>query len=218
MLRTENMDHWVDSYVRNGLNSEEMAAFETAMLDSPELQQQLEAALAIQRALLLESGLDTEPAASRDADNHWHGMAMAAAVVLAVFSTTMYWKTSNHNAMLRSELAALRQPRGVALTVPVDIMRSAGTDIPDVIIQKPGGDALLVLDVELSQAMAGAGQVHLVLRNQQDAALFSFAGTPTEHGRLSVAFNPDALPVGQVWLEMSAHQGQAVDRRLLEFR
>jgi len=221
MRSTEEMAGLVDSYVRDELSPEEMAEFETAMLDSPELQTQVDTALAIQRALQLEQEFDQWPASAstrEHARNHWQGLAIAAGVVLAVFSTTMYWKVSNDNASLRSELGSLRQPKGVVLTVPVDIMRSAGGQTPDVIVQKPKGNALVVLDIELSPAMGAAGKIHLVLRDLHRAVLFTLEGSRAEDGRLRVAFNADTLPYGQVWLEMSAARDGAVDRRLLEFR
>lgn len=211
----------IDRYLRDELVAEEEVAFETALLESPDLQLQLETAMAIQQAILLADEIDstvvTDALPAMDARNNWQPLALAASVTLALFSTTMYWKLSNETGLLHSEIDALNQPRTSVLTVPVDIMRSADQQTPDVIIRKPGADALLVLDIELSQAVAGAGQLQLVLRDTDNTELFSWAATSAENGRLNVAFSSGALPLGQVWLEISDAHGGVVDRRLLEF-
>ncbi len=151
MLKPEQKSDWVDRYLRNGLTTDEEAVFETALLDSPDLQLQLETALGIRQAVLLQAAAGaTEkayPPPTLDARNHWQPLALAASVVLAVFSTTMYWQVSNKAGMLQSEITAMSQPRTSVLTVPVDIMRSADSQTPDVMVQKPEGNALLVLDV-----------------------------------------------------------------------
>ena len=76
----------------------------------------------------------------------------------------------------------------------------------------------MILDIELSRALAGAGQVNLVLRNLQDEELFSWESANITGGRLSTAFQASSLPAGKVWLELSDTAGKTVDSRLLEFR
>ncbi len=129
----------------------------------------------------------------------------------------MYWKVSNEAGMLRSEIGALHQPRTAVLTVPVDIMRSADTQTPDVIIQKPEGNSLLVLDVELSPAVIALGRARMTLRDTQAAELLAWDSGPFEAGRVTAAFDSHNLPDGKVWLEMSDARGRLLDRRLLEF-
>jgi len=126
--------------------------------------------------------------------------------------------THNEKVTLLTHLADLSQPSGTVLSVPVDIMRSLGDQVPDVIIKKPEGQAVLILDIELSRALVGAGQVNLVLRNLQNEALFTWESTNIARGRLSTAFQVSSLPEGKVWLEMSDVTGETVDSRLLEFR
>ena len=46
---------WVDRYVRDELSVEEIAAFELALLDSPEMQKELETTLALRQLLLFET-------------------------------------------------------------------------------------------------------------------------------------------------------------------
>lgn len=50
---------------------------------------------------------------------------------------------------LQRQLDLLNQPRSQVLTVPVNIMRSAHGQVPDVIVQKPAGRAAILLDIEL---------------------------------------------------------------------
>jgi hypothetical protein len=47
---------WIDRYVRDELSVEEIAAFEQALLDSLEMQQELETTLALRQLLLFEFG------------------------------------------------------------------------------------------------------------------------------------------------------------------
>jgi len=55
MHKPEQKSDWVDRYMRNGLTTEEEAVFETALLDSPDLQLQLETALGIRQAVIYGS-------------------------------------------------------------------------------------------------------------------------------------------------------------------
>jgi hypothetical protein len=267
MHKPEQISDWVDRYLRNGLTTDEEAVFEAALLDSPDLQLELETALGIRQAVLLQA---EEPKATRrpwlgkraklagpegscalfnaversrlppqagagkrdsllgaaekayppstlDARNHWQPLALAASVVLAVFSTTMYWQVSNKAGTLQSEITAMSQPRTSVLTVPVDIMRSADSQTPDVMVRKPEGNALLVLDVELSPAVAALGRVRMSLRDAQAVELLTWDSGRFDDGRVTVAFDARKLPDGKVWLEMSDGQGRVIDRRLLEF-
>lgn len=223
-----NNGKWADRYVRDELNPHNMAEFEAALLDSPELRQQLEVSLAARRALELEKELRAEgkpgertgvtAPPKRDIRNSLPGMAVAASLTLALFTTVMYWRADNEKITLVTQLADLSRPSGTVLSVPLDIMRSRGDQIPDVIIKRPEGQAVLVLDIELGRALVGAGPVNLVLRNLQNEELFSWESANTTGGRLSTAFQASSLPEGKVWLELSDTAGKAVDRRLLEFR
>jgi len=212
----------IDRYLRDELMADEEEAFEMELLESPEMQLQLETAMAIQRAILLTDEFDrannTQAPPVAAAGNHWPTWALAASVTLALFSTIMFWKLSTEAGALRSEIDALRQPRTTELIVPVDIMRSADQQTPDVVIQKPDADVLMVLDIELSGVAVRAGPLQLVLRDAQSAELFSWGASGSQNGRLSVAFNSSVMPRGRVWLEISGADAGVLDRRLLEFR
>lgn len=213
---------WIDRYLRNELTEDQEAEFETALLDSTELQQELESAMGVRQALLLDEEL---PAAvtAEEADGvmaggpRWQSLAMAASLVLAVFSTTMYWRVSNQAAGLESEIAALRQPNGNVLTVPVDIMRSSSERTPDVIVRKPEGSAMVLLDIEASQAVIGLDRVHVALREPEGEEVYSWTASPDSRGRIRSVLNAESLPTGKLWLEMGSGD-EVLDRRLLEFR
>ena len=218
MVKTEFNGNWVDRYLRNELNAEDEAAFETALFDSPELQQQLETALAIRQSFELDDRVNKQSVLQHSGRrSHWQPLALAASVVLAAFSTTMYWKVSNEVVGLQSEIKQLNQPRAGLLTVPVDIMRSAGSQTPDVIIQKPAVSSAVVLDIELSSAVDGLDSINAALVDDQGAELLSWESSRTPLGRSQVVFSSSQLPNGRVWLEMSDKQGKVLDRRLLEF-
>lgn len=213
---------WIDRYLRNELAADQEAEFETALLESAQLQQDLEAAMAIRQALILEDEL-RDPV-SDDARNEimaggsrWQSLALAASVILAVFSTTMYWRVSNQAAGLESRIAVLQNPRGTVVTVPVDIMRSSGSRAPDVIVRKPEGAALIVLDIEATQSVLGLDRVQLALRDGEGQRLFSWAASPDASGRIRSALDASSLPAGKLWLEMG-REDEVLDRRLLEFR
>ncbi|MDX1554661.1 MAG: hypothetical protein R3212_01410, partial [Xanthomonadales bacterium] len=145
----------VDRYVRDELAPEEMAAFETELLESPDLQEELETVLALRAGLQRESVQQPATAANdhvseaMDSRSGWQRLALAATVVLAVMSTVMWWQAGNEVADLERQLNLMSQPRGDVLTVAVPIMRSAGGQTPDVIVLKPRGQAAILLDIEL---------------------------------------------------------------------
>lgn len=222
MPKSRSTSDWVDSYVRDKLTPEEVAEFEQALLESEELQLELETALGIRQAVLLDDASDdslvTAPMPKWSARNSWQRLAVAACAVFAVFFAGMYLHVRNENGELRSTIARLEQPRGVALTVHLDIMRSADNQTPEVIIQKPEGDGLMVLDVELSPAFTGLNQVRFSLRTLDNVELTSWVSVNYGRNRLSAVFNASLLPDGQLWLVLSDPKGQTIERRLLEFR
>lgn len=212
---------WVDRYVRNELSEAEELEFETALLDSPELQDELEAALGLREAVRLEQ--ESEPSASDEmaeslkGRNNWQPFAMAASVLLAVFSTVMFWKTSNDAAGLRAQIEALGQPYDSVLTVPVRIMRSSGSETPDVIVRRPEGKALVVLEIEATSAVSGLDQVSLGWRDQDENLIQSWSAKVSAGNQIVTGVNAGDLPGGLVWLEISDAE-KVLDRRLIEFR
>ncbi len=212
---------WVDRYVRDDLNAEEEIAFEEKLLEDPELQQELKAALAIKETFKrtdLVTGDVVDPSVSTSTRNSWTPFAMAASVLLAVASTTLLWRANIETDGLRQQLEALQQPRTSVLNVPVDIMRSAGNGSPDVIIQKPGSQGVIVLDVELSSRFSQLDQINFELSKENGGQFLAWSSSPSPKGRASVVLNSESIPDGRVILTMNAPGSQLKETRLLEFR
>lgn len=211
---------YIDRYLRNDLSADEEAAFETALLDSPDLQDDLEAAMAVCQVLHLEeeseSSVNEEPLDYLQRKNNWQPFAMAASVLLAVFSTVMFWKISNDSAGLQRQIDALNQPHADVSTVSLDIMRSSG-DTPGVVIQKPAANALVLLDIELGPKGQQKDSILMTMRDESHAEILHWTSTVRGQRRVSMAITSDQLPDGQVWLEMSDSQGEIFERRLIEF-
>jgi hypothetical protein len=138
--------------------------------------------------------------------------------ILAVFSTVMFWKVSNDSAQLQRQLVSLSQPRTQVLTVPVNIMRSAGQHTPDVIIQKPTGHSAILLDIELGSRARELDRLAFALVDETGNSISDWIDAPTPDGRASVVLNSEQLPASRLWLQISSINGQALERRLLEFR
>lgn len=212
--------NYLDRYLRNELSAEEEAELETVLLDSPELQDELEAAMALREALRLDEEAKSfdneEPANLLEGRNNWQTLALAASVLLAVFSTTMFWKVSNESAALQQQIDTMGQPFSDVLTVSVDIMRSGG-NVPDVVVQKPRSNALLLLEIELNPRGQQLDEIRMTLRDESRSELLAW--TSAVHGQdyVTVAIPSRQVPDGRVWLEMSESNGEVFDRRLLEF-
>lgn len=213
---------WIDRYLRNELSEAETESFETALLESSELQDELETAIALQQALMHDSEpvpeqISTEPG-PLEARGNWQPLAMAASLVLAVSSTVLFWKAHNETQNLQHQLEELGRPVSGIVRAPIDIMRSSGQDVPDVIIQKPGPGKLLEFDIQLSPSLAGEESLIMRLLDSEGSEQLSWPIDTDGSGRVSVILRPAMLPDGLSRLEMSDTQGQFSDTRLLEFR
>lgn len=218
---TQFDETFVDRYIRDELSAEELAAFEEALLEDPELQLHVETALGIRQVLSQAQALG-DSAAPRPGRgrtrNQWAPLAMAASVLLALVSATLLWRTSLESNELKAQIEALKQPRTSVLQVPVDIMRSSGNVTPDVIIQKPAGHGLVVLDIELPPEFQNAPLIHFELRRDEAPPIVSWSARPGQDGRSSVALNAEAIPLGLIHLYISDEAGELRESRLLEFR
>lgn len=219
MPKSQFDDIFVDRYLRDELSAEEQAAFEEALLEDPELQSRVETALGIREVLSQAQALGALAAPRHGKSrNQWAPLAMAASVLLAVVSATLLWRTNLESNELQAQIEALQQPRTSVLRVPVDIMRSSGNATPDVVIQKPASNGLVVLDIELSPDLQNVPLVHFELRQGESAPIMRWSSRPGPNGRSSVAINAEALPPGLVHLYMSDEAGELRESRLLEFR
>ena len=220
MFNTEYTNAWIDRYLRNELTAEDEARFENALLESRQLQDDLESALAVRRVLRLEARSQEakEDPAATGARFPWFTMALCASLILAVLSGVMYWNVSHEVANLRSDVEGLGEPHANALIVPLDIMRSAGQDLPEAIIHKPADGTFVTLDIELSETAVAANAIHLLFRDERGAELAAWHHGAIENGRVRASFDAKHLPEGRVWLEVTDTNDRVLDRRLLEFR
>jgi len=221
MIEQSKYSDWVDRYVRDELSDEDVIVFEEQLMEDIELQNQLEAVLVIKEALKLDRGLATGPTEwteAKPARNQWSTMAMAASVLLAVVSTTFYWKTSVEAGHLQEQLSALKAPRTAVLNVPVDIMRSVGGDTPDIIVQKPAGQGAIILDIELSSRFHVLETINFQLQANDSSEVLSWTASPSSSGRASVVLNSELVPAGLVYLQISDPASELHESRLLEFR
>ncbi|MNC85823.1 hypothetical protein D3C83_14370 [compost metagenome] len=179
---------------------------------------EVEAALGLREALRQSQGgaVIAEIPPGRAA-NQWTPWALAASVLLAVTTTMVAWRGSVENGRLARELDAFQAPSTSVLTVPVDIMRSAGSVTPDVIIQKPA-QGLIVLDIEVSPAVAEMSTIDFELLSDAGEPLQRWTSTVDRNRRSMVAFRSNTLPEGRMILKMSGPQGQPSDTRLIELR
>lgn len=247
MVNTEYTNAWIDRYLRNELTAEDETRFETALLESPQLQADLEAAMALRHLLVVEEDAMTRNAGAgsesgafvgtvvgplsgpEESDTEtdagatmistpWMPMALTGSLILVVLSGVMYWNVSHEMATLRTGIETLSHTHGPEIVVPLDIMRSAGMDIPEAIIHKPENGSFIVLDIELTDAAIAADRLHMALTDTAGDELAAWVAERDADGRSRASFDPEFLPTGVVWLEMRDNAGGLMDRRLLEFR
>jgi hypothetical protein len=223
---TENsaMSVRVDRYVRGKLDDGETRAFETELLESPELQDALEVALGLQSAVARERRQGSAQIIHLQAAGRTVGTpprrqpqwALAASIVIAAGAAGLLWRSGVENAQLNSRILELTRPVETVLTVPLDVMRSAGAHAADVRIRKPAGAAVLILDVEVPAQMADASPLNVELRKDQGAELLRWSARPNASGRIQFALRTDQLPDGRLVLHMSNPVSGDADSRSIE--
>ncbi len=210
-----------DRYVRNKLSPSAVEEYEVRMLESPELQKELEEALLLQRALESDeqvTGLTRTERSELSRYSHWKSVALAASFFLAVISLVLFLDSRGTTNALRRQLDELTQPRTQVLHVPVPIMRSANSTIPDVIVQLPDGYSIIMLDIELGTKSRTAPTLTFILNNDDRAPVLTWTAKPKTDGKSTVALNSEQISAGQSWLIISSAAGEELERRLLEFR
>lgn len=215
MAEYEITEEWVDRYLRDELDDEERDAFELELMNSPELSKALTAAMGLQQALELgeEHLPDSDPGdvSPLGPSRGWRTFAMAASLLLAVFSTTMYWRTSN-------EVSVLRAPVGQVLTVPVEVMRSGSETEAPRAVAIPNEADLVLFDIEIPADHADEAVLDMRLSAQDGEEILSWQSSPLPIGNHNVAVRASQLPRGQAVLEARNPDGELIYRRLLEFR
>lgn len=213
-----------DMYVRDMLPADQEAEFELRMLESPELQQHVETALAIQQSLRLDQA-HQEPGHDNDDEpeimetgSGWKNWALAASVLLAVVSILLLAKSNVESEQLRLRVAELSQPQTLVLHVPVDIMRSFDAGTADVIVQKPPTGAAIQLDIELGQESRNQPLLGFSLLDATDTPIVTWQASPSADGRATALIRSEQTPTGLLQLTISNADGVVLDRRLIEFR
>ncbi|MBT8059015.1 MAG: hypothetical protein KJO33_05430 [Gammaproteobacteria bacterium] len=218
MARPKAGQAWVDRYLRDEMTASEIAAFEQALMDSPSMQQELETAMALREMLKHDA-----PSGQQASGSFLTGLrrpiptGIAAAIALAVFSTLMYWKTSQEAAGLQEELARLNQPLSGILTVPVALMRSDGGRTPDVVVSRPAAGHGVLLDIELAPGSRGRGELAFSLSRADGEFILAWRGSPAADGKSRALIRSEQIPTGRLWLDIASSEGETLERRLLEF-
>lgn len=212
-----------DLYVCDMLPADEEAALELRMLESPELQEHVQTALAIQQSVKLdqechETGREDMGAGHIETGGGWRNWALAASVLLSVVATLMLAKFNVESEQLRLRIAELSQPQTSVLNVPVNIMRSSGAGTADVIVQKPPAGAAIQLDIELDAQSQNQAPLGFSLLDDTDTLIISWQASPSTDGRATALIRSEQIPTGLLQLTISSADGDVLDRRLLEFR
>jgi len=209
-------------YVRNKLLPAEVEEYEQRMLDSPELQDELEEVLLLQQALqfgktesvkLQDSA--TWKTGGRPARIQW---ALAASVTILLASAYLLVSSWSEKSVLINQVASLSKPRPDVLVATVKIMRTAGNSVPDSIIQLPDKKTTVMLEIELGSRSRGARSLLFSFESENAPGNLSWVGSPDKGGLTTVAINSEQIPLGLVWLIVSATDGAVLERRLLEFK
>ncbi len=213
-----------DRYVRGDLEPSAIADFEAELLESPELQDAVELALGLK--LLVGSGhrqAVPNPVArleqrkpSFQGEVQWYRWGLAATILLTVATTQLYWRADNRNEELQKVVDQLNQPVGKVFAVPLDIMRSARSESPDVIIRKPAQDSVMILDIELQPDMARSSLIRLTISSISGEVIHSLDTAPAANGRVQIALNTAAISSGQYHLEIDSDIANRVDQRMFE--
>ncbi len=220
--RTKNQER-VDQYLRGKLSTPDVEAFELELMDSIDLQQELETTLALRGAMAFDA--KRQPASNvaellpeSSGPSAWRRLAMAAAIALAVLSTLMWWKTGSDLVDLEGRMEALAAPLGEVLAVPVPVMRSSGGQTPDVMVQKPEGRTAILLDIELGLAARERNSLEFALVDPQGETVLSWQSAPNASGHATAVVSSEQVPASRLWLQISDATGDELERRLLEFR
>lgn len=211
-----------DRYVRNKLTPSEAEEYELQMVDSPGLQDELEEAQMLQKALRLgeteSQNLEDSAAAETKNGPSWTQWALAASIALLLGSAWIHVFSWSETNALRNQVATLSKPRSEVLFATVKIMRSAGNSVPDSIIQLPDQNSTVMLEIELGSRSRGAQSLLFSFESENTPTDLSWVGSPDTRGLTTVAINSEQIPLGLVWLVVSTSDGEVLERRLLEFK
>jgi hypothetical protein len=206
-------------YVRNKLSPARVEEYELRLLESPELQDELEEALMLQQALKLDESRSAENKHSETAKRpnrmHW---ALAASIALMLVSAYFHLTARNESNLLKDQVAALSEPRSEVLFATVKIMRSSSNSVPESIIQLSDQNSTVLLEIELGGRSRTAHALLFSFESENEPGNLTWTGSPDTRGLATVAIYSEQIPLGLVWLVVSSTDGEVLERRLLEFK
>lgn len=207
---------WVDRYVLNALSEEEATEFEAALFDSEALRRDVEAALSLQSILSIDETSNAEAQSVTARIPHrvqsWQPLALAASLLVGVVGIAMWFTSSSEVTNLRGQISKLNQASSEIVIKRIDVTRSssAASGTP---VLKPAGDALLVLDVELSSRTKGLDRVQVGLVDETGITLSSWSGDTTNRDRVSLGIRSGQLRGGSLSIEFRQSDGELLEER-----
>lgn len=211
-----------DRYVRNKLSVAEIEDYELRLLESPELQDELEESLMLQQALRLSASRPDEGKQigvdQTGKQSNWMQWALAASIALMFVSSYFHLTTWKESIFLKDRVVALSEPRSEVLFATVKIMRSASNAVPDSIIQLSDHSAMVLLEIELGSQSRNAQTLLFSFESENEPTNVTWTGSPDANGLTTVAINSEQIPLGLVWLVVSSKDGEVLERRSLEFK
>lgn len=206
---------WVERYVLNQLSEDDEMAFEEALFGSEDLRRDVEAALALQSVLTLDERMGEEPSSGSGEVARlppaWQPLATAASLLAGALGLVMWYSSSLELASLRGQISELNRTPQEVVIKRIDLTRSSGpgSGTP---VRKPAGDALLVLDIELSPGTIERERVRVDLINDGGQVIASWSGDTMSRDRVSMGVRSGHLPDnGALSLEFRSPGGELLE-------
>ncbi len=216
----------IHRYLRDELTEQEASAFEVAVLESPELQDELEAAMAVQHSFKMAEakgvevsgqpakGGNLQVSADKKRTMSLPQWSLAASVVIAAASLLFFWQARQQIGELEHSIASQNLARpGAGLTLPV--MRAGSTQA--FVVQRPASGSIVNLGVEVAANSAQTPLQLAFMTVAEQQVLYRWNGIPDAENTVSKAIDARFFPVGRVWLVIRDADGELLERRLLEF-
>ncbi len=206
---------WVDRYVLNELSEEEAVEFEAALFESQALRRDVEAALSLQSILTLDDEFNAKAQSITERTPRrvrpWQPLAIQPAC----------WgrraRAVDHKLLGESgQVSELSQASSEIVIKRIDVTRSSSAARGTPVL-RPGGNSLLVMDIELSPRTRDLDQLQIEFVGDDGEVVSSWSGPTTDRGRVTIGVRSTQLEAGPMAIEFRNADGALLDRRLLEF-
>ena len=175
-----------DRYVNDNLSPAEVKEYELRLLEGPEMLDDLEDTLVLKKALKLDQArshiYQNAGVPEIGSRPNWMQWALAASVVLLVFSSAFHLTSRNDNKFLKNLVTQLEQPRDNIIIATVKIMRSANNKVPGSIILLPNKNSTVLLEIELGSRSRAAQQLLFKLESEDKSINLTWSGSPDVGG------------------------------------